>query len=60
LESSPSCVGGEEAEFQTERGRKGFENAAAGGDNFTADAVAGDKASRFISVVIRDFKEERG
>jgi hypothetical protein len=33
-----------EVELQAERGGQGFENAAAGGDDFAADAVTWDEA----------------
>lgn len=33
-----------EGEFETEAWGEGFEDAAAGGDDFAADAVAGDEA----------------
>jgi hypothetical protein len=46
LEGFPARFVVAEVEFQAERGGEGFEDAPAGGDDFAADAVAGDEALR--------------
>jgi hypothetical protein len=44
LEGLPAGFEVDEFELQAERGRQGLEDAAAGGDDLLADAIAGDEA----------------
>jgi len=52
LEGFPAGFVVAEVEFEAEGGGERFENAAAGGDDFAADAIAGDEACVAMSVLV--------